>query len=111
MFEARTTGDGIPLKTAHKTLNATGAKVQLVPGDGAMALPRVANAFRGVQLMIISADQDADSLRQGLSWIPRMLTEESVSVGNHRRQGKPELPCLQQAEIEAMVPAPMRRAA
>ncbi|PQO48174.1 hypothetical protein [Blastopirellula marina] len=112
MYEARTTGDGIPLKTAHKTLNATGAKVQLVPGDGAMALPRVANAFRGVQLMIISADQDADSLRQGLSWIPRMLTEESVVLWEITDgKGNLSFRAYSQAEIEAMVPAPMRRAA
>lgn len=112
MFEGRPTGDGMPLKTAHKTLNATGAKVQLVPGDASMALPRVANAFRDVQLMIISADQDADGIRQSISWMPRMLNEKSLVLWEvPDAKGNLSFGRYNISQIEAMAPAPMRRAA
>ncbi len=112
MFEGRPNRDGMPLKTAHKTLNATGAKVQLVPGDAAMALPRVANVFRDVQLLIISADQDADSVRQAISWIPRMLNEKSLVLWEvPDAKGNLSFGRYNLAQIEAMAPAPMRRAA
>lgn len=112
MFEARSTGDGLPLKAAHKTLHATGAKVQLVPGDAAMALPRVANAFRGVHLMIISADQSIESIRPAISWMPRMLTEQSVVFWESADpKGEMSFRRYTQADIQAMIPVPMRRAA
>ncbi|MEX2358050.1 MAG: hypothetical protein WEE51_06945, partial [Pirellulaceae bacterium] len=46
--------------------------------DAAMALPRVANGFSQVDLLIISADQDTDGVRSALSWVPRMLHEKSL---------------------------------
>jgi len=112
MFEGRPNGDGIPLKTAHKTLNALGAKVQLVPGDAASALPRVANAFRDVQLLIISADQDAESIRQALSWIPRMLNEQSLVLWEVKdAKGQLSFGRYRMSQIEAMTTSPVRRAA
>ncbi|MEX1041905.1 MAG: hypothetical protein WDZ51_14795 [Pirellulaceae bacterium] len=78
MFEGRPNQDGVPLKTAHKLLHSLGAKAKLVPGDAAMALPRVANGFSQVDLLIISADQDTDGVRSALSWVPRMLHEKSL---------------------------------
>ncbi|MEW4453862.1 hypothetical protein AB1L30_14405 [Bremerella sp. JC817] len=112
MFEGRPAGDGIALKTAHKTLNAMGAKIQLVPGDAAMALPRVANTVRDVHLMIISADQDAESVRQAISWIPRMLNEQSLVLWEvQAANGSLSFGRYRKAQIEAMTTSTVRRAA
>lgn len=112
MFEGRPGNDGVPLKSAHKSLNAMGAKVQLVPGDAAMALPRVANAFRDVQLLIISADQDAESIRQAISWIPRMLNEKSLVLWEVKdAKGELSFGRYSMSQIEAMTSSPVRRAA
>lgn len=112
LFEGRPKSDGIPLKQAHKTLNATGTKAQLVPGDAASALPRVANAFRDVELLILSADQDADSIRQALMWIPRMLNDESLVLWEvHDDSGRLSFGRYTKASIEAMTAMPVRRAA
>ncbi|MFN3153321.1 hypothetical protein [Bremerella sp.] len=112
MFEGRPGGDGIPLKTAHKTLNALGAKVQLVPGDAVSALPRVANAFRDVQLLIISADQDVESIRQSISWIPRMLNEKSLVLWEVKdAKGELSFGRYSMSQIEAMTTSTVRRAA
>lgn len=78
MFEGRPNQDGVPLKTAHKLLHSLGAKAKLVPGDAAMALPRVANGFSQVDLLIISADQETAGVQSALSWVPRMLHEKSL---------------------------------
>lgn len=78
MFEGRPNQDGVPLKAAHKLLHSLGAKAKLVPGDAAMALPRVANGFTQVDLLIISADQETTALQSALTWIPRMLHEKSL---------------------------------
>lgn len=112
MFEGRPGGDGMPLKTAHKKLNSLGAKVQLVPGDAASALPRVANAFRDVQLLIISADQDVESIRQSISWIPRMLNEKSLVLWEVKDdKGELSFARYSMSQIEAMTVSPVRRAA
>ncbi len=112
LFEGRPGRDGVSLKEAHKTLNATSAKVQLVPGEAWMALPRVANAFRDVQLLIISADQDADSIRQALSWIPRMLNEQSLVLWEVRAEnGRLSFGRYTRAQIDAMTVSTFRRAA
>lgn len=112
MFEGRPEGNAVSLKSAHKTLNGLGAKVQLVPGDAAMALPRVANAFRDVQLMIISADQDVESIRQAISWIPRMLNEQSLVLWEVQADnGDLSFGRYRMSQIEAMTVSPVRRAA
>lgn len=112
MFEGRPNSDGIPLKSAHKALTATGAKVQLVPGDAAMALPRVANTFRDVQLLIISADQDAESIRRAITWIPRMLNDQSLVLWEVQdAKGELSFGRYTKSQIEAMTVNTVRRAA
>lgn len=74
-FEMRAAGDGpgLSLKAAYRRLKATGAKVQVVPGDPLAALSRVANSLLRTDLLLISADQDEASLQQAWFYVPRML--------------------------------------
>jgi hypothetical protein len=52
--------------------------VQLVPGDPYSALARTANSLPDIDLMLVDADQDAESLSQAWFYAPRMLHEESL---------------------------------
>lgn len=74
MFEARPAeSPGLALKQAHAQLKSFGVKVQLVPGDPAMALARAANGLKNTDLLIISHDQDPASLAKAWTFVPRML--------------------------------------
>jgi hypothetical protein len=78
-FELRGDQDspGLPLKSAYRKFRATGARVQVVPGDPYTALARVANALTGTDLLLISADQDEASLAAAWFYVPRMLHAKS----------------------------------
>jgi hypothetical protein len=79
LFEARPGGaQGISLKEAFAQLQLPGVRVQLVPGDPYTALLRVANALVGTDLLLISANQDPESLARAWTWVPRMLTPTSL---------------------------------
>jgi hypothetical protein len=80
LFEGRPaeTALGVTLKDVHCRLKATGAKIQLIPGDPRSALARSANALRDNDLMLIAADQDAASLASAWFYMPRMLRADSV---------------------------------
>ncbi len=78
LFEAREAHDpGWTVKRAHRVLTSHGAKVQVVPGDPFSALSRTANALKNVDLVVIGADQDDDSLAQAWFYVPRILHEGS----------------------------------
>jgi hypothetical protein len=78
LFEARPSGrPRFPLKHAFATLKRPQVQMQLVPGDAAAALKRVANSLTGTDLLLISADHDPQSLARAWTWIPRMLTPAS----------------------------------
>ena len=79
LFEARSQrSTGLTLKEAHQRLHhVSGFKIQLVPGDPLSALSRTANNLREIDLLIISADQDADSLAKAWYYVPRMLHSKS----------------------------------
>jgi hypothetical protein len=79
LFEARPSRScGPSLKQAHSELRLTNVKVQLVPGDPYSALLRVANSLTGTDLLLISADQDRESLERAWAWMPRMLSPASL---------------------------------
>ncbi|MEX2187825.1 MAG: hypothetical protein WD875_13555 [Pirellulales bacterium] len=79
LFEASPSGrPALGLKKAHQLLSATGAKVQLVPGDPFSALARMANTLTGTDLLIVSADQRGESLDRAWFYVPRMLHDASV---------------------------------
>jgi hypothetical protein len=68
----------LALKQAFADLQSPGVKVQLVPGSPGAALKRVANSLTHTDLLLIDASHDADSLATAWSWIPRMLTPQSL---------------------------------
>ena len=80
LFESRDADAslGLPLIEAHRILKATGASVQLVPGDPFSALARVANSLGSIDLVVISADQDEPSLQRAWFYLPRILHARSV---------------------------------
>ncbi|OHB84590.1 MAG: hypothetical protein A2V98_23145 [Planctomycetes bacterium RBG_16_64_12] len=75
LFEARAASDGpgMTLKTAHRLLKTTGARIQLLPGDPFTALSRAANGLRGTELLVISEGHDPRSLSRAWFYLPRML--------------------------------------
>jgi hypothetical protein len=78
-FESRgsESAAGLTLKHAYQRLRATEAAIQLVPGDPLAALSRAANALTATDLLVISADVDAESLRRAWMYVPRMLHRHS----------------------------------
>jgi len=101
LFEARS--DDRPsttLKRAHRMLGQTGAKVLLAPGDPLTALARVSNSVTGSDLLIISADQDPQSLTQAWFYVPRMLSEKAeVFIERRRAAGKSYFELIPQEEV------------
>jgi hypothetical protein len=79
LFEARPSGQTrLPLKQAFATLQGPHVRLQLVPGDPATALRRVANSLVGTDLMVISGEQSDELLASAWTWMPRMLTSSSI---------------------------------
>jgi predicted O-methyltransferase YrrM len=79
-FEGRVESDspGLPLIEAHRVLKQTGAKIKLVPGDPIEGLIRSANAMTNIDLLLISASQNAEQLDRLWFFIPRMLHDHSL---------------------------------
>jgi hypothetical protein len=116
LFETRESdvAVGLPLIEAHRMLKATGARVQLVPGDLFSALARVANELGGTDLVIISADQDEQLLQRAWFYLPRILHEGSVIFIEEPGEGDAPntLRQMSQDEIERLAsPGTRRRAA
>jgi hypothetical protein len=91
LFEARPpeSPPGLPLKETHRLLKSTQAVVQLIPGDPASALARAANALLNLDLVIISADHDEQSLAGAWFYLPRMLHANSAVYLETRDPGSP----------------------
>lgn len=80
LFEMRPTGaaGGLTLKEAYRQLRPSGAKVSLLPGDPFSTLSRGANNLLGTDLLIVSADQQGESLERAWFYVPRMLHANSL---------------------------------
>lgn len=115
LFEMRQNGDGagLTLKEAHKLLSLTGVKVRLVPGDPMGALSRSANAIGKQDLIVISADQDRDSLKKAWFYVPRLLTETTQVLLEERLEGVTNFRTVPHDEIATLAqpPGKSRRAA
>ena len=72
---------------AHRLLHATGARVQLIPGDPLAALSRTANALGQVDLMVVSSRLDPRQLARAWFYVPRLLDERSVVLLEKRLPG------------------------
>jgi hypothetical protein len=79
LFEARPSGQPmLSLKEAFTQLKQPGISMQLVPGEPASALQRVANSLADTDLLVVAASQDHESLSRAWTWMPRMLTDKSL---------------------------------
>ena len=114
LFEARSPADGpgMTLKTAHKTLRGVGVRVQLVPGEPAGSLTRVANSLGKIDLLLISTGIDMSSFR---AWwfVPRMLHERTLVYVEMSSEGEGTTwRLMPRAEIDELAAAAsVRRAA
>lgn len=97
---------GLALKDAHQLLGRLCEGVRLVPGNPGAALRRCANELRGTDLVLISHDQDLESLRASWHFLPRMLHNQS-QVWLEQPNGEFEF--LHPADVQARVVS--RRAA
>ncbi|MBN2021391.1 MAG: class I SAM-dependent methyltransferase [Pirellulales bacterium] len=113
-FEARSAcdGPGVTLKLAHRVLASTGAHVRLLPGDPFTALARGANALGPVDLVVISARQNADALAQAWFYFPRMLHAGStVLMERVLPGGQVQIGVIATADVARLAAVARRRAA
>jgi predicted O-methyltransferase YrrM len=110
-FEGRPAASpGLSLKEAHCHFKARQFKAQLLPGDPYSTLMRAANALRNIDLVVISADQNAASLAQAWFYLPRMLHATSAVYQEQiDPQGVPTLVALDRATVDARAVKPHRR--
>jgi len=88
LFEDRPAGaSGPTLKSIHKLLSASGARIRLVPGDPFGGLARAANDLTGTDLVIVSAGHEVDSLGKAWFYVPRLLHPQSKVFVQHRGAG------------------------
>lgn len=79
LFDARDqSASPLKLIEMHRKLNTVDAKTQLVPGDLASALPRIANAHVRTDMVIISAGFEDEDFEATQMFLPRMLHPSSV---------------------------------
>lgn len=105
LFEARPSSEGgLSLKAAHSTLRATGARIQLLPGDPQSALLRlVCTRQETYDLVLVSSQVDRRSMAQAWHYLPRLLHGESqvfVEIAN-KKGGSVEMRHLSRREIDA----------
>jgi hypothetical protein len=113
-FDSRPTGTpGLSLKQAHQFLRPTAARINLFPGDPYEALSRAANTLHGIELVVISASHQAESLSPAWFYLHRLLSSQALvlreEISGNQTQFKP----LLRSELDrlAAAAAPRRRAA
>jgi hypothetical protein len=113
-FEARSEADGpgLTLKAAHQLLRRARTRVQLVPGNPADSLIRVANSLGKVDLLIVPAALESAAFARMWFFVPRMLDERSlVFVERKSPDGGTLLAVKPRSEIDALASAGARRRA
>ena len=113
LFEARAAEQGgLSLKEAHRAFKGAATQVQLIPGDPAATVPRVANALGKNDVVILSSQISDEALAGAWFYLPRMLEATSVvlreSIG---ADGQRQLAPIARQEIESRAGASRRRAA
>lgn len=110
LFEARANADGpgVTLKAAYRLLQATGARIRLLPGDPLFALSQAANTLRGIDLLVISPGRDSESLSRAWFYVPRMLHPRSLVLLADRNQAE-TFRVVSMAEIETLAVGALRR--
>jgi hypothetical protein len=113
-FEGRSESDGpgLTLKAAHQLLRRDGVRVQLIPGNLADSLVRVANSLGKVDLLIVPAMLDSASFARAWLFVPRMLHEQSlVFIERTLESGQALLEIKPRCEIDALASISVRRQA
>lgn len=101
-FELRDDSQAVlSLKDAHRQLKATGARVQLVPGNPFAALSRVANDLLGTQLLLVAAGAQGEALDRAWFYVPRILAADAKVMIERpdEKTGELVFQPLSQAEI------------
>jgi hypothetical protein len=114
LFEGRSPvdGPGLMLIEAHRLLKQTGAKIKLLPGDPCGMLARSANLLSGIDLLLISAPLEAESLERMWFFVPRMLHEKSiVLVESVTAKGEKSCRRVEMSEINQWANSSLRRKA
>jgi hypothetical protein len=112
LFELRgEEADGVSLKLAHRRLSATGARVRLVPGDPHSAMAAVANCLAGIELVIVSADQDRHALAKAWFYLPRVLAPTAAVFVEEPTADGLALRRLPADELARLAAPPSRRRA
>ncbi len=113
LFEARASEQpGLSLKEAHRVFKGAANQVQLIPGDPAATLPRVANSLAKIDLIIISSLVSDEALSGAWYYLPRMLNATSVVLRESAAaDGQTGFSPIPHAEIESRAGAARRRAA
>ena len=87
-FDARNETQGsLPLIQIHRKLQEIEAKTQLVPGDIASSIPRIANSHVRTDLIVISAGFDPAALENSWFYFPRMLHSSSLVLVQKSENG------------------------
>jgi hypothetical protein len=112
LFEARSGGEKLTLKDAHRQFKAAGAVAQLIPGEPARALAAAANSLGKVDVVIIGAEQSEAALEGAWFYLPRILQAGSVVLRETRNEaGATVFQPLDAGEIQAKASTGRRRAA
>jgi hypothetical protein len=114
LFEGRpeSATAALSLKTAHQLLRASGARVQLVPGNPADSLIRLANSLGKIDLLILPAELDSPASARLWFFVPRMLHERSlVYVEGRSADGQRLLRLKPRGEIDRLASAGVARRA
>jgi hypothetical protein len=113
-FDSRPAGTPrLSLKLAHQLLRPTTARINLIPGDPHEALPRAANTLHGIELVMISAEQNAESLSRAWFFLHRLLAPQAIVLREEISAGRPLLKIIDRSELDRLAAAagPHRRAA
>ena len=113
LFETRTEADGpgVSLKVAHRGLQASGAKVRLLPGNAQSTLPRMANSLGPHDLVLISNEQSDESLSQAWFYFPRILADGATVFRQQAAEdgASPVWRVISDEEIKTLAQPPSRR--
>jgi len=115
LFELRSPSarPGASLRLAYRQLAASGARIQLLPGDPFSVLSRRANDLLNRDLILISGEVDSAELAKAWFYLPRMLHAESA-VFRFAPPGEGSQPAFRRippAELDTLAGANQRRAA
>jgi hypothetical protein len=114
LFEGRTEADGpgLSLREAYRTLKATDARIQLVPGTPDEALTRVANGLTNLDLIVVSSRTPIDQLNALVRYLPRMIHANTLIYQESRdAAGATSVRRVTMAEIADLVDRSADRAA